>query len=245
MNITLVGCGDAFASGRRFNTCLHVVTSRQRFLLDCGATSLTALRAADIERDRIDTIFITHFHADHFFGLPFLILDAHFIGKRSRTLRIVGPEGLEARLAALLDLSFGKDVFDLIGFRIDCREISPGETLELDGLSCRAERMVHSAPGGTCLGYRIAADDRTLAFTGDTEWNDNIIAIGRNADLLLSECCGYRTPVPTHLDLATLERKLPSVGARRVVLVHMGQTLLDNAADCDFEMGFDGMQIEI
>ena len=79
MQLRFVGCGDALGSGGRFNTCFHVTGERANFLIDCGASSLVALKQSRHSRaTAIDVVLITHFHGDHFAGLPFLLLDAQF-----------------------------------------------------------------------------------------------------------------------------------------------------------------------
>ena len=79
MQLRFVGCGDAFGSGGRYNTCFHVTGQNVNFLIDCGASVAAGPEAArHIARDDIDLILITHFHGDHFAGLPFLLLDAQF-----------------------------------------------------------------------------------------------------------------------------------------------------------------------
>ena len=98
MQLRFVGCGDALGSGGRFNTCFHVTGASVNFLIDCGASSLPALKRLGIAREAIDLILITHFHGDHFGGLPFLLLDAQFT-RRTRPLVIAGPAGIEAKLA--------------------------------------------------------------------------------------------------------------------------------------------------
>ena len=97
MQVQFVGCGDAFGSGGRQNTCFHVTGNSVNCLIDCGASALPALKRYGITRNDIDLILITHFHGDHFAGLPFLLLDAQF-SRRSRPLVIAGPEGIETRL---------------------------------------------------------------------------------------------------------------------------------------------------
>jgi len=91
MQLQFVGCGDAFGSGGRFNTCLHLVGRNINALIDCGATSLVAMNKLAINRNDIDTILITHFHADHIGGLPFFILEANYVLKSQRPLTIAGP----------------------------------------------------------------------------------------------------------------------------------------------------------
>jgi ribonuclease BN (tRNA processing enzyme) len=68
MKLQFIGSGDAFGSGGRFNTCFHVTGSHINFLIDCGASSLIALKKNLINLNDIQTIFITHFHADQFGG---------------------------------------------------------------------------------------------------------------------------------------------------------------------------------
>ena len=105
MRVQFVGCGDAFGSGGRQNTCFHVAGASANFLIDCGATALPALKRLGIARNDIELILVTHFHGDHFAGLPFFLLDAQF-SRRTRPLVIAGPEGIETRLAAVMAALF-------------------------------------------------------------------------------------------------------------------------------------------
>jgi len=95
MQLQFVGCGDAFGSGGRFNTCLHVTGASANFLIDCGASSLIAMNRLAIAQNEIQAILFTHFHADHFGGLPFFLLNAQFFAKRTEPLIVAGPHGLK------------------------------------------------------------------------------------------------------------------------------------------------------
>jgi ribonuclease BN (tRNA processing enzyme) len=105
MQLRFVGCGDAFGSGGRLNTCFHVSGREANFLIDCGASALPALKRLEIDCNEIDLILITHFHGDHFAGLPFVLLDAQF-SRRTRPLAIAGPKGIETRLRAVTEALF-------------------------------------------------------------------------------------------------------------------------------------------
>src|SRR6516165_12547464 len=105
MQLRFIGCGDAFGSGGRYNTCFHVTGEKANFLIDCGASSLPALKRNGISADEIDLVMITHFHGDHFGGLPFLMLDAQF-SRRTRPLVIAGPQGIERRLEQVMEALF-------------------------------------------------------------------------------------------------------------------------------------------
>ena len=108
MQLRFVGCGDAFGSGGRLNTCFHVSGREANFLIDCGASALPALKRLEIACEDIDLILITHFHGDHFAGLPFVLLDAQF-SRRTRPLTIAGPQGIETRLREEYGNDFDRD----------------------------------------------------------------------------------------------------------------------------------------
>jgi ribonuclease BN (tRNA processing enzyme) len=108
MHLTIIGCGDAFGSGGRANTCFMLKTAKATLLVDCGASALPALKARQVDLDSIDAIVLSHLHGDHFGGLPFFLLDAQFLTRRDRPLLIAGPPGTKARLDALMEVCFPK-----------------------------------------------------------------------------------------------------------------------------------------
>lgn len=244
MRITFVGCGDAFASGGRFNTCFHVATDPRIFLIDCGASSLVALRRAGIDRLAIDTVHVTHFHADHFGGIPFLVLDAQFAG-RTAPLTIVGPRGLAAQYERAMETAFAGSASARRKFEVRLVEIEPGERRESDGLRVTATAVRHSKALPVCLGYRFETGDRTLAYTGDTEWDEALIPLGCDADLLIAEANFDGRDVPGHMNLATLRRNLPRIGARRVILTHMGEEVLARRESLGIEAAEDGLVVSL
>ena len=75
VRVTFLGSGDAFAGGGRFQACLHLAGGADPLLLDCGATTLVALKRADIDPSSVGFVALSHLHGDHFAGLPWLILD--------------------------------------------------------------------------------------------------------------------------------------------------------------------------
>src|ERR1700724_3672604 len=133
MRIQFLGSGDAFGSGGRFNTCFLVENKAGAFLIDCGASSLIAMRKYGIDPNCIDTVFISHLHGDHFGGLPFLILDAQFYSRRTTPLTVTAY-------------------------------------------------LVEHACGAPPFALRFVCDGKVLAYTGDTEWTENLLAVGRGAD---------------------------------------------------------------
>ena len=119
VRIRVLGCGDAFGSGGRFQSCFMVTSEAGACLLDCGATALVAMRRCAVDPASIDAIFLSHLHGDHFAGLPFLLLEQHFVGRRDRPLVIAGPAGTEQRVMAALEVFFPGSSRPRVGFSTD------------------------------------------------------------------------------------------------------------------------------
>ena len=105
MKVRFLGSGDAFGSGGRFQTCIHVESGASQLLLDCGASSLIAMRRFGVDPQAIDTVILSHLHGDHFGGVPFLILDGQF-KRRTRPLLVAGPPGVEKRVRDAMEVFF-------------------------------------------------------------------------------------------------------------------------------------------
>lgn len=245
MKIRFIGCGDAFGSGGRFNSCLHVSTAAGDRLLDLGASAFYALKQTGLDANRIGTIYLTHFHGDHFGGLPYFILDAQFVTMRKAPLTIVGPPGVAEACSALLEICYPGYSTVARDFEIRYREIRPDATLEIDGDRVTARPVLHDPNLAHCFGYRFEADGKILAFSGDTTWTDTLIPLARDADLFVVECYVRSRKMKVHMDYATLRERLPEVGARRVVLTHMSPDILDHPDEIAHEMAHDGLTIEL
>lgn len=244
MQLRFVGCGDALGSGGRFNTCFHVTGSSVNFLIDCGASSLPALKRLGIARNDIDLILITHFHGDHFGGLPFLLLDAQF-SRRSRPLVIAGPAGIEAKLAALMEALFEHSSQTKQRFDLSVVALEPERPQSFGGIKVTPYPVVHGESGGPFLAYRIEAEGRVIAYSADTEWTETLIPAARDADLFIAEAYYYDRIVKNHLSLTTLEAHLPRINAKRLILTHMSDDMLGRADSLAHETARDGMVVEL
>jgi ribonuclease BN (tRNA processing enzyme) len=247
MRLTIVGCGDAFGSGGRFNTCFKVDARQATILLDCGASSLVALKAHRIDLDAIDAIVLSHLHGDHFGGLPFLLLDAQLLGRRTRPLVIAGPPGARARLDAALEVFFARSTSTAWRFAWEVREIMPGRPSELLGLTIETIEVEHPS-GAPSTAVRLGDGERVLAYSGDTQWTEALVAIGRGADLFLVECYEYVRDVAYHMNWRVLQARLADLGAKRVMITHLGPAMLaqvEVARQAGVLVACDGAVVEI
>jgi ribonuclease BN (tRNA processing enzyme) len=244
MQLRFVGCGDAFGSGGRSNTCFHVTGGTVNFLIDCGASSLPALKRCEIARNEIDLILITHFHGDHFAGLPFFLLDAQF-SRRARPLLIAGPAGIEARLTQVMEALFENSSRTKQKFELSVVALSPEEARSFGAVRVTPYPVVHGDSGGPFLGYRIEAEGRVIAYSADTEWTDTLVPLASGADLFIAEAYTYDKIVKNHLSLATLEAHLAEIAPKRLILTHMSDDVLGRLDTLRHTAAHDGMIVEI
>ncbi len=246
MRVTVIGSGDAFGSGGRFNTCFFVETAKGTLLVDCGASALVALKARGIDPLRIDGIILSHLHGDHFGGLPFLLLDAQFLARRERPLTIAGPPGSRARIDQLLEVFFPKSTGTKWRFAWDVVEIEVGRDTEILGHNVLTAQVVHQS-GAPSTALRLADGEKLFAYSGDTEWTDALLAIAADADLFICECYGYAGQLTGHLSWEVLKAKLPALRARRMMVTHMNPSMLarvDEARAAGLLVAEDGLVVE-
>lgn len=244
MQLRFVGCGDAFGSGGRNNTCFHVAGDRVNFLIDCGATSLPAMKRLGIAREPIDLILITHFHGDHFAGLPFLLLDAQF-SRRNRPLVIAGPQGIETRLAQAMETMFERSSKTRQKFDLSVLALAPGSTHQFGAVRVTPFPVVHGESGGPFLGYRIEAEGRVIAYSADTEWTETLVPLARDADLFIAEAYTCDKAVKNHLSLAALEAHLAEIAPKRLILTHMSDDMLGRLGTIGHATAHDGMTVDL
>lgn len=244
VTVTFAGSGDAFGSGGRYQACIHVRTQRQPpFLVDCGATSLTALKAAGLDPGEIGTVLVSHLHGDHFGGLPFLILDGQFTGRTS-PLTVAGPPGTAPRLRQAMETLFPGSAGVTRRFGVEVTELVPGGRTSVNGVGVASFEVSHPS-GAPPLALRLSVGGQVIAYTGDTAWTDALPAVADGADLLIAEAYYFSKAVPYHLSFADLAAHRNELACRRVVLTHMSADMLARGDQPGFETARDGCVIHL
>ena len=245
MKIQFLGCGDAFGAGGRFNTCFMVDTTRMRFLIDCGATSLVAMNRFSVDPNSVDQILLTHLHGDHYGGVPFLLVHAHSFSRRERPLVIAGPRTTEQRVMEALESFYPGSSKNEWGFSLDFQEFELEKEWQSGSVSVVSYQAAHSAGEGPALALRITVDGKTVTYSGDGGWSNGLAAAAKGADLFIAECYYYDKKVPHHMNLETLIKHLDTIAPKRLILTHMSEDMLKRVENLNFETAEDGKIVEI
>lgn len=215
--VTFLGTGNFLAPGRYWNS--FVVDGS--ILVEPSPTALPHLRRCHVPIENLDAVLISHFHADHTFGWPFLLLEA-LLHQRDRPLFIVGPPDVEAFLADMMRVAWVPDIQKAAHSRIDLRYVEvDGSWQDAGPLRFRAVEVDH-VPYLRCYGYLIERGGRTIGYSGDTQPGPGLDELTGASDALILECNGHHPPPPTHMDVdavRALRARFPRVP---FVLTHLG-----------------------
>jgi ribonuclease BN (tRNA processing enzyme) len=247
MKLTIVGSGDAFGSGGRLQTCFHVAADDYEFLIDCGATALIGMARLGLDAGRVQAVYITHLHGDHFAGLVWLLMHAQYVVRRTAPLTIIGPRGLADRLKQAGEALFPGFSRKERGFVIEIYEHVAAMPLDVGPVTSEAFEVNHPS-GAPAYALRLTHGGKTIGFSGDTEWVDALRDVAAHADIYITECFGFDTETPYHMTWQTISKKLPELGAKRIVLSHMGEHMLAHRTTVDHPRVTvleDGMRFDV
>ncbi|MBV8431516.1 MAG: MBL fold metallo-hydrolase, partial [Solirubrobacterales bacterium] len=224
-------------------TSFYVEGGEEPLLIDCGATTLAALKRLGIDSTSIGVVVLSHLHGDHFGGLPWLVLDGQF-GERTRPLTIAGPERTQERFNQAFEVLYPGAQEGGWAFDIRVVEMASRRPTELGPARVTTFPVIHT-PATFPHGLRIEYGGKVIAYSGDTEWTDALFELAEGADLFVCECQSYDREIPGHLNFRTLSAKRSELGCRRLVINHLGESMLARVGELDIEAAEDGLEIEV
>ena len=241
--LRFVGSGDAFGTGGRLQTCMHLSGGDGAVLIDCGTSSLIGMKRDGVEPGEVSAVLLSHLHGDHFGGVPFLILDAQF-SRRARPLLIAGPPGVRAHVEAAMEVFFPGSTAIQRKFSVEFVELPERQAVRVGPATVTAFPVVH-ASGAPPYALRVEYGGRAIAYSGDTEWTESLLDAARGVDLFVCEAYAFDKPVRFHLDYKTVEAQAERLGARRIILTHMGRDMLVREGEARFERAHDGLVVTV
>ncbi len=178
----MIGTSDAFGAGGRRQSAYLLRSASGSLLMDCGQTTLSGLATLGVPRDEVDAIAVSHFHADHFGGIPLFLLATLYQDRRSRPLVIAGPRGIEARVR-LAAQALGHPLEPhRFPYALRFVELAPGPHTDLGVARVRVFETHHS-PEACPHGLVVESGAQRVAYSGDTGWFDGLPKQVVGADL--------------------------------------------------------------
>jgi ribonuclease Z len=156
LSVVFLGTGGSVPSARRATACVLIRSGGARILVDAGeGAQRQMINSTGLVQ--VDDIYVTHFHADHYLGLPGL-LKTYDLMERQKPLRVIGPPGLIALFDAL------RRIFGKLRYDVELVELEAGEGVEHDGFEMRAFGVEHRM---RAVGYAYVEPERPGRFDVD------------------------------------------------------------------------------
>ncbi len=215
MEIIVLGSGTMTSLPDRNPAGYLLLENASALLLDVGPGIIRQLSVLPFPLTRISTILITHFHPDHYADLVPLLMARYLVQKEiNRQLTIVGPFGLKERFESQARWE-GRWLNDHLPRLIEWN----GTPFSTDGWLIRAQKTEHTP---NSVAYRLERNGRAVFFSGDTDWQDELIPLAAGTDVAFFECSlpenlkqkGHLTPKET----GTLAQK---AGVKRLMVTHI------------------------
>jgi len=220
---TCLGSGSALSKERLWSSLLL----DEKILFSLPPTAISQLYRLGKDPSAIDHIFISHRHADHFFGLPFLIVLYRYRYTRDTPLYIIGPKGIEEATVELCHAAWPNLEWEDLTQRVSISfvEINGEREYRAGAIVFNAVKMEHF--GMDSYGYRFTYRGREIAFTGDTEAGPHLDRLLAGADIVITELT-YAVPSddPGHLDVETVSEMVARLRTRgaTVLATHLRET---------------------
>lgn len=256
-NLRVYVCGSASPLGNatdRAQACIAIVTPDHFYLFDIGAGSAAEIQRGGLPIERLDGVFLTHFHSDHISDIPAINLSSWVVG-RPVPLKIIGPVGVDKvtrgmNLAYELDRGYrtghhGENFLPLALGVLEHQQIGAGIVLEDRGLTITAFTVVHD-PIKPAMGYRIDYKGRSVVISGDSIATDRTFEMAASADLLIHDALSktallalievsqeagrdrlaqiFTDVMDYHADVNNVERMSADAGVKQLVLYHLVPT---------------------
>jgi ribonuclease Z len=229
IEVVFLGVGEAF--DEQFpNTSMLIRcktgASPVTLLLDCGFTTPPQFWKEVPEADTLDGIWISHFHGDHYFGLPALLVRFWEEG-RTKVLTLLGQKGIGAVARQCLDLAY-PGFYERLEFPVRLVEVEPGKEVQVFGMTFRSAENTHPQRD---LALRIDARQTAVYYSGDGRPTPEGIALAKGSRLVIHEAFHAEGDVPGHGTVAGAIDMAKRCGASHLALVHIQRKVRSQVMD--------------
>ncbi len=255
MKFTVLGSGASVPHPRRTSSAYWLETQKGSLLIDCSASAIFRIAQENLNWANLDSVWISHFHLDHFGGLAPLLFSLKYAPEtqsRLKPMRIFGPVGLKSLLEKINSAN-NYGLFEQ-PFPLEIVEVEPmSEFYPLEDARAIALKTPHTSES---LAISITdSENKKFTFTSDTGFNMEIGAFAYEADLFVLECSFVKSkPVEIHLELTEAMHLVRYAKPQRAMLTHFypewdslnfHETIELFSPNCEVIQARDGLRLEI
>lgn len=217
MKLTILGSGTAVPRLNRNMSGYLLEVNGEKILFDSGPGIIRRLLEIKVGITGIHYIFYTHFHPDHMNDLPgFLVID--HVNDFKGTLNLYGPSGFKKYFNFIKKAAIGK-----LNYNAKVKEMKDCSTAKIPtvnkgNITIKSIKSKHSK---NSIAYRIEYGNKSIVYSGDTDYSNDTVKISKNADLLVLEC-SYpdNKKVKGHLTPSLCGKIAAKANAKKLVLTH-------------------------
>ena len=218
MEAIVLGCGEAFDNDL-FNTSILLRTSSATMLLDCGYSIPPRVWRTVADPDAIDLLYVSHPHADHFFGVPAL-LGRMWEDGRTRKLTVLTQSPVIEQLRVAMELGY-RGLANRFQYQIEWLPATLERPVESHGARFSFAETKHSV---TNYAVRIETEGKAVCYSGDGMWTMASRALFAGAGLVFHEAYSFETS-PVHADIPSLLAMAAEQDIRQLAFMHVQRNL--------------------
>ena len=237
VSVLILGTSHAVPDVEHGNTHMLIQTDEHNILIDCAGDIIQRLQKAEVPIERLTDLILTHFHPDHISGIPLFLMDMWLRGRKS-PLEIYGLPHTIERMENLMDAFSWKNwpnFFPVTFNKLPSVALNP--VIDCTDFKIYSSPVCHMIP---TIGMRIEFNEakKVVAYSCDTEPCDEVVHLGKNADILIHEASGNFVG---HSSSAQAAEIATQANAKRLYLIHYptGEYWQENTLE-DAQRNFDG-----
>ncbi len=217
MKVTFIGTGEACDPNRR-NTSVLLREKNSLHLFDCGFSASHGFFSQD-NLNSLSTIWISHLHGDHFFGIPHIIV--HFYQqKRNSPLTICSGSDCREQVIASINLAYPR-LAEKLDFPLIFVTLPPGEPIKCNDLIWQSAPVSHSPDA---FGIRVTTGDYSLYYSGDGKPTLQAVKLIKGCTLVIHEAYSRLPTNPAHFSIEECLLLAEELHLHNLAIVHCNRS---------------------
>jgi ribonuclease Z len=213
LKVVHLGTGDAF---NYIPNNSHLIEGQTKILLDCGYNAVAELFKYNGNPEFLDAVFISHLHADHYFGISPLVTRFKD-DNRSKKLTIICMKGNASRIRALMNMGYN-GTLDKLTYELEFVEVESGDTMEFNEYKLSFAETIHPEAN---LAIRMEVDGKVICYSGDGKHTKESVNLYEDADLLIHEAFVVDGIKAGHTSIDEVLKLAKMVNAKKTALTHI------------------------